>query len=313
VYIDSARGLVGIGTSTFDATNPEKVLIDAGVTSSVNALYLKGAINNYFQVNIRNLGTGSQSSSDFVATADNGTETTNFMNMGINGSQYVYQSGNPIETGKANDTYVLGSGNDLYIVNNNAAKDMIFLTGGTASANEAMRILSNRRLGIGTNAPSTQLHIKTGTANDGGLRLENLTSASTITSSAGYLGVDANGKVVRTNTQPVIYSGGAGGGTATTDAVTKVWVGDVANNATGVVTITFPTNVVFTNILNIQVTARATVAVDATNTPFASLAASTLTSATVRVMESALIIIGGQGLEAHTLTSTRIYIRVEGN
>jgi hypothetical protein len=159
MYIDSARGLIGIGTNTFDATNPEKVLIDAGTTTSVNALYLKGSINNYFQVNIRNLSSGSQSSSDFVATADNGTETTNFMDMGINGSQYVYQSGNPIETGKANDTYILGSGNDLYIVNNNAAKDIIFLSGGTAGTNEALRITSTERVGIATITPQAKLDV----------------------------------------------------------------------------------------------------------------------------------------------------------
>jgi hypothetical protein len=315
MYIDSARGLIGIGTSAFDVTNPERVLIDAGVTSSVNALYLKGAINNYFQVNIRNLGTGTQSSSDFVATADNGTETTNFMNMGINGSQYVYQSGNPIETGKANDTYVLGSGNDLYIVNNNTTKDMIFLTGGTATANEAMRILSSRRVGIGTNAPSTQLHIKTGTANDGGLRLENLTSASTIINSAGYLGVDATGKVVRTNTQPIIYNGGAGGGTATANAVTKVWIADVAYApSSGVQQITFPANVSFANVLNIQVTAKGGAGIG--DSPIATIVSNTLTSVTIRVLESVITVIAGETLVLHNSNvgnPTRIFIRVEGN
>lgn len=315
MYIDSARGLIGIGTNTFDVTNPERVLIDAGTTTSVNALYLKGSINNYFQVNIRNLGTGSQSSSDYVATADNGTETTNFMNMGINGSQYVYQSGNPIETGKANDTYVLGAGQDLYLVNNNTTKDMIFLTGGTATTNEAMRILANRRIGIGTTAPSTQLHIKTGTAGDGGLRLENLTSASTITNSAGYLGVDANGKVVRTNTQPIIYSGGAGGGTATADAVTKVWVTDVAYApVSGTQVITFPANVSFASILNIQLTARG--GTGTSDSPIPTIVTSTLTSVTIRVLESANTILLGEGLTVHVsnvANPTRIYIRVEGN
>ncbi len=154
-----ADGNVGIGSGTFDATNPEKLLVDAGTTTSVNAIYAKGTINSYFQTNIRNLSNGAQASSDIVATADNGTETTNFMNMGINGSGYVYQSGNPIETGKANDCYVLGSGNDLYLVNNNAAKDMIFLVAGTASTNEAMRITSAKRLGIGTTAPSNTLSV----------------------------------------------------------------------------------------------------------------------------------------------------------
>ncbi len=159
MYIDSARGLVGIGTSAFDATNPEKVLIDAGTTTSVNALYLKGSIDSYFQVNIRNLGTGSQSSSDFVATADNGTESTNFMNIGINGSQYLYQAGNPIETGKANDCYIIGSGNDLYMVNNNATKNIIFLVGGTASTNEAMRMTPSERVGIATITPQAKLDV----------------------------------------------------------------------------------------------------------------------------------------------------------
>jgi hypothetical protein len=154
-----ADGNVGIGSNTFDGTNPEKLLVDAGTTTSVNAIYSRGSINNYFQTNIRNLSNGTQASSDIVATADNGTETTNFMDVGINGSGYVYQSGNPIVTGKANDCYVLGSGNDMYLVNNNAAKDMIFMVAGTASTNEAMRITSAKRLGIGTSTPASMFSI----------------------------------------------------------------------------------------------------------------------------------------------------------
>jgi hypothetical protein len=313
----SSSGSLGIGSATFDATNPEKVLIDAGVTTSVNALYMKGSIDKYFQLNIRNLSGGTQSSSDIVATANNGTESTNFVNVGINGSGYVYQTGNPIETGKANDCYLLGSGNDLYMVNNNATKDIIFLAGGTAPANEAMRILSSRRVGIGTGAPSTQLHIKTGVANDGGLRMENLTSSSTITtgSTVGALGMDATGKVVRAQ-RPVIYSGGAGangaaGGTATADAVTKVWVANVANTVTGTQTINFPTNVTFTNILSIQA-----IAVGGTGTadaPVVSITSNTLSSMVIRVLESSTVVVANEALTLHTNTGTRIYIRVEGN
>lgn len=158
MYINEAGG-VGIGTSTFDAVNPEKFLVDMGTTTSVNAIYAKGSINSYMQINIRNLSPGTQSSSDYVATADNGTETTNFINMGINGSGYVYQTGNPIETGKFNDGYIISSGNDLYVVNNNATKGIIFLAGGTAPANEAMRITAGELVGIATITPTAKLDV----------------------------------------------------------------------------------------------------------------------------------------------------------
>ena len=155
----TANGEVAIGTSVFDATNPEKFLVNAGTTTSVNAIYAKGSINSYLQTNIQNLSNGTQASSDVVATANNGTETTNFMNMGINGGGFVYQAGNPIETGKANDCYILGAGNDLLIVNNNPVKDMLFMTGGTATANERMRIVSGGNVGIATATPAAKLDV----------------------------------------------------------------------------------------------------------------------------------------------------------
>jgi hypothetical protein len=155
----SAIGDVAIGSTTFDPTNPEQLLVNAGTTTSVNAIYAKGTINNYFQTNIQNLSTGTQASSDVVATANNGTETTNFMDMGINGSGFVYQAGNLIETGKANDCYLLSSGNDFIIANNNTAKDMIFVTGGTATTNERMRILSGGNVGIATITPAAKLDV----------------------------------------------------------------------------------------------------------------------------------------------------------
>jgi hypothetical protein len=152
-------GNLGIGTSVFDTVNPEKVLIDAGTTTSVNALYAKGSINSYYQMNIRNTSSGNQSSSDLVATANNGTESTNFVDMGINGSGYIYQNGNPIQTGAANDGYVLSSGSDFYLVNNNASKDMIMLTGGTASSNERLRIKASGNVGIGNSSPAYKLDV----------------------------------------------------------------------------------------------------------------------------------------------------------
>jgi len=95
-----------------------------------------------------------------VATASNGTETTNFIDLGINGGNYVYANGNPIETGKANDGYLISAGNDFYLVNNNPNKAMLFLTGGTSLANERMRILPNGRVGMGVQDPTSQFVVK---------------------------------------------------------------------------------------------------------------------------------------------------------
>ena len=185
---------------------------------------------------------------------------------------------------------------------------------------ERMRITAGGAVGIGTTAPSTKLHIATGVAGDGGLRLENLTSVSSVTAGAGALGVDANGKVVRA-ARPVIYSGGAGangtaGGTAAVDAVTKIWVANVANTSTGIQTINFPSNLGLTNVLSIQVTAKG--GSDATNAPLVTVTDYTSTAVTIRVLESkttSVILLNTtvEGLIAHTDTNTRIFIRVEGN
>ncbi len=159
IIVDSL-GNVGIGISpafSIPDTLREKLLVDAGVTNSVTGLMTKGSINNYFQMNIKNLSSGANASADMVATADNGTETSNYVDLGINGSGY---SGTAIQTGKANDGYLISSGNDFYMVNSSANKAMLFLTGGTGVANERMRILANGRVGMGVQDPTSQFVVK---------------------------------------------------------------------------------------------------------------------------------------------------------
>ena len=190
---------------------------------------------------------------------------------------------------------------DLPIITNNA---------------ERMRIKANGLVGINTTLPTSQLHVRTGTAGASGLRLENLTSADVVTAAAAPIGVDASGNVVRAPA-PVYYSGT--GATASVGTVTKVWVAEVANTSTGEQTINIPANVGFTNILNIQVTANAKDGASSLNqTPFATVLNNTLSSVTVRVLKSkytllVISVLGVEGMEPETDTSTRIYIRVEGN
>ena len=148
-------GSLGVGTATFNATNPEKLLVDAGTTTSVNAIVGKGSINSYLQLNIQNLSAGTSASSDVVATADNGTETTNFVDMGINSSTNT--SG---VMGAANDAYLYNVGQNFLLGTGTAAKSLVFMTGGTTqSSNERMRISGTGLVGIGTTSPASLLEV----------------------------------------------------------------------------------------------------------------------------------------------------------
>jgi Chaperone of endosialidase len=150
-------GNVGIGTSTFTTANPEKLLVDAGTTTSFNVISGKGTINNYLQLNIQNRSNGGSASSDVVASANNGTETTNFIDMGVNSSAYT-NIGYPILAG-INTAYLYATGQNFILGNGTAAKDMVFFTNGFNDADEKMRILSGGNVGIGVTNPADKLTV----------------------------------------------------------------------------------------------------------------------------------------------------------
>ena len=100
----TSAGNLGIGTATFNGTNPEELLVDAGATGNTafqNVIVGKGNTNSYAQLNIQNGNAGTGASSDVVATANNGNESVNLIDMGIN-------SGSNTSTG------VLGGANTAY-------------------------------------------------------------------------------------------------------------------------------------------------------------------------------------------------------
>jgi hypothetical protein len=151
----TSSGNLGIGTSDFDADAPEKLLIDAGATDSYNLLIAKGERNGYLQFNIQNNSGQGQASTDIVATANNGTETTNYVNLGINGGGY--NSANNILSG-VNNGYLYSAGQEFIIGNTAASKSLILFTGGISNS-ERMRITSAGRVGVATSTPAATLDV----------------------------------------------------------------------------------------------------------------------------------------------------------
>src|SRR5450432_660914 len=154
----TATGSLGIGTTTFNGTYPERILADAGATGNTNfqnVIIGKGNTNSYAQLNIQNTNAGTGASSDVVATSDNGNETINYIDMGINSSANTNTF-----FGNADDAYLYNNGQNLLIGTSTVGKSLVFLTGGgTQATNERMRIDGAGNVGIGTNTPTANFHV----------------------------------------------------------------------------------------------------------------------------------------------------------
>ena len=102
-------GFQVIGTPTHHTWGEPEVL-HVGSLNSYNIAHLQGNTNNYSQLNVMNVNSGSDASGDIVVTADNGSQDNFYVNLGINSS--TYDAG---YVGYENDGYLINKGQDLYI------------------------------------------------------------------------------------------------------------------------------------------------------------------------------------------------------
>ena len=83
-------------------------------TDNNNWQVMTANVNSYAQVILQNYNTSNQASTDFVLSNDQGTSTTNYINLGINGSNYAV-SGSNSPFNSANAGYVFTSNANLVL------------------------------------------------------------------------------------------------------------------------------------------------------------------------------------------------------
>jgi hypothetical protein len=105
--LDITKSLI-VGSGSLDSISPE--ILNVANSGSYNIARFDGFDNNYAQINVQNHHSGSGASTDFVLTADNGTENIHYVDLGINSSNY-----NAGYVGHENDAYLLNAGKDLYV------------------------------------------------------------------------------------------------------------------------------------------------------------------------------------------------------
>jgi hypothetical protein len=105
-----------------------------------NPLSVVGSGNSYLQLNIQNRASGTIATADLVITANNGTDTTNYINLGINNSGYNDPT---FSNGSGLDGYLFINGGNLDIGTQTPNTQIEFHVGGTTAARTIARIDSS--------------------------------------------------------------------------------------------------------------------------------------------------------------------------
>jgi hypothetical protein len=117
-----------------------------------------GVANSYSQLNIQNVDSvGTNNSADFIATAPNGTDSSKYIDMGINGNNFVSSSWTV--SGK-NDGYVYINSGNLTLGTDTPNTTVKVHVGGTLAAN-VVATFSNSNVTIGGNLIVSNTYVPT--------------------------------------------------------------------------------------------------------------------------------------------------------
>jgi len=152
----SFQGFAGQGTDAILVGVPGTPL-GSNVTVQITS-----NVDNYSQINQQNISTGNSASADYIITADNGTDSTYYVDLGLAGSNHV----DPDffgDTGTANDGYLYVTANDQAGPGNNNVGNLIIgstngvikmFVGNTAQANVIQTVTTSGVITAGNILPA---------------------------------------------------------------------------------------------------------------------------------------------------------------
>ena len=170
----TVTGTAAIGT----ATAP-------GTYSNAN-LQVFGNNNNTMQVIAQNTNGGNNASSNFVAIANNGTDSTNYIDLGINSNAYSQAS---YSAQYPNDGYLYTSNSNLVISTAHVGARIVFTTDGVTTNNLAGFVTGQRWILGTTDDGHSKLQVGGNIALTGNMTAGGVVSAGSIqTTSVGTSG-----------------------------------------------------------------------------------------------------------------------------
>jgi len=194
----TATNISVIGTAGASSTNTGALQVAGGVGVAQN-MYVGGVfyggptqstiglanplmvltnnVNGYTQIQIQNTSTGNQASSDFIATANNGTDSSNYIDMGINNSGFSTATWT---ISGANDGYLYVDGGNLTLGTDAANKYVYIHTGGTLASNIVASFYAANTSVSSTNTGA--LTVAGGVGISGGLFVGGAVTATNLTS-----------------------------------------------------------------------------------------------------------------------------------
>jgi hypothetical protein len=144
-HISNNGNTLGIGTSAFDSSQPERLIVAQNNSTNI-ATFQTAKQDSYAEVNIKNFGSGSNSSSDLVLWNDVSTESSSYVDLGINSSNY--SAG---QVGYGGDGYLYNATNDMYVGSTGIGNHgHLHLFGGNMWTSSSISIYNDGTIGFGT-------------------------------------------------------------------------------------------------------------------------------------------------------------------